>query len=109
MKAKRKRTSDAIEIIHRRYYEGRPSREAALEQARLHALIAQRIYALRTKAGLTQSELAARVGTSVSAISRLEDADYHGHSLNVVSRVMTALNYRVVVSTVPLRRHKVPA
>jgi ribosome-binding protein aMBF1 (putative translation factor) len=110
MGSKRKPTTDAIEILDRRYYAGRPERLAALEQARLHAAIAQQIYALRTKAGLTQAELAARIGTSVSAISRLEDADYSGHSLNMLARVMAALNHRLVVRTVAIRRStKVPA
>jgi len=101
MPKKRKPTSDAIEILDRRY---RPKRQAELEQARVHAQIAQEIYARRTKLGLTQTQLAERVGTSVSAISRLEDADYDGHSLNVVLRVMAALNRRVEWRTSPLHR-----
>jgi len=109
-KRKRKPTTDAIEILDRRHYAGRPKRQAELEQARLHAAIAQEIYALRTKAGLTQGQLAARIGTSVSAISRLEDADYNGHSLNILSRITAALNRRLEVRTVPLIRRvgKVP-
>ncbi len=31
-KAKRKATADAVEILHRRYYAGKPQRLAALEQ-----------------------------------------------------------------------------
>jgi len=110
-KRKQKTTTDAIEILDRRYYAGRPKRQAELEQARLHAAIAQEIYALRTKAGLTQGQLAARIGTSVSAISRLEDSDYNGHSLNMLSRIMAALNRRLEVRTVPIIRRagKVPA
>lgn len=104
MSAKRKSTNDAIEILDRRYYAGRPKRQAELERARIHAAIAQEIYDYRTKAGLTQAELAARVGTSVSAISRLEDADYAGHSLNMVVRVMAALNRRIEWHTVRLTR-----
>lgn len=110
MRHKRKTTSDAIEILDRRYYAGQLKRQVGLEQARLHAAIAQEIYALRTKAGLTQGQLAARIRSSVSTISRLEDADYGGHSLNVFLRIMAALNRRVEVRTVPIRRsEKVPA
>lgn len=97
-----KPTADAIEILDRRYHAGRPKRQGELEQARLHAAIAQEICVLRTKAGLTQQQLAARIGTSVSAISRLEDADYNGHSLNVLVRITAALNRRVEVRTVPI-------
>ncbi len=52
----------------------------------------QEIHALRTRARLTQGQLAARIGTSVSAISRLEDADYNGHSMNMLVRITAALN-----------------
>jgi ribosome-binding protein aMBF1 (putative translation factor) len=105
-----KPTTDAIEILDRRHYSGRPKRQAELEQARLHAAIAQEIYNLRTKAGLTQRQLAARIGTSVSAISRLEDADYNGHSMNMLVRITAALNRRVLMRTVPISRRarKVP-
>ena len=104
MPSKRKPTSDAIEILERRHYIGKPKRLADLERARLHAAIAQQIYDRRKALRLTQAELAKRAGTSVSAISRLEDADYDGHSLNAVVRVMSALNRRLEVRTVPLRK-----
>ena len=84
---KRRATTDAVEILHRRYVAGRPDQEAALENARLNAAIAQEIYDLRTKAGLTQKQLAAHVNTSQSVISRIEDADYDGHSLALLKRI----------------------
>ena len=34
---KQRATSDAVEILHRRYIRGHPGREAALENARLNA------------------------------------------------------------------------
>ena len=43
--------------------------------------VAQMIHDARTAAGLTQGRLAELVGTTSSVISRLEDADYGGHSL----------------------------
>src|SRR3954452_6015551 len=46
----------------------------------------RRVYDLRTEAGLSQRELAARVGTTASVICRLEDADYQGHSLALLRR-----------------------
>lgn len=103
-------TSDAVEILHRRYIAGRPKQEAALEVARLSARIAMEIYDLRTKAGLTQKQLADAVGTSHSVISRLEDADYEGHSLKLVQRISGALHHRVQVRFVPMRvRQRAPA
>lgn len=104
MPNKRKPTTNAIEIIERRHYSGRPERLADLEKARLHAKLAQEIYARRTAMGLSQAELARRAKTSVSAICRLEDADYDGHSLNAVMRVLAALNRRLEFRSVPLAR-----
>jgi ribosome-binding protein aMBF1 (putative translation factor) len=101
---KRRATRDAVEILHRRYIVGRPDQEAALDSARLNAVIAQEIHNLRTKAGLTQKQLAELVGTAHSVISRLEDADYQGHSLRMLQRISAALNRRVVVRFVPLAR-----
>lgn len=99
---KKKPTSDAIEILHRRYYEGHPERLASLEEERFNAEIARLIYDLRTEAGLTQRQLATLVGTSASAICRLEDADYEGHSLSLLRRIAGVLNKRVEIRIRPL-------
>jgi ribosome-binding protein aMBF1 (putative translation factor) len=100
---KRRRTSsDALEILLRRYVVGRPEQEGALEVARLNASIAEEIYDLRIKDGLTQKELADLIGTSHSVISRLEDADYAGHSLKMLQRISVALHHRLEVRFIPL-------
>ena len=70
--SKQKPTTDAIEIIHRRYYEGRPQRMAELAEAEANDMVARKIYDLRKRAGLTQGQLAKQVGTTTSVISRLE-------------------------------------
>jgi ribosome-binding protein aMBF1 (putative translation factor) len=100
---KKTKTSDAGRILHRRYYRGDPRRIAQLEKARVSAQVARKIYELRTKAGLTQKELADLVGTSHSVISRLEDDDYTRHSLDMLHRIAAALNRRVEVRFVPAR------
>lgn len=103
MVRKRKPTTDAVEILHRRYYEGKPERLGQLEEARANAEIARKIYELRTKAGFTQKELAKVVGTTPSVISRLEDADYEGHSLSMLRRIAAALDKRVEIRFVPAK------
>ncbi|MFQ5742383.1 MAG: helix-turn-helix transcriptional regulator [Acidobacteriota bacterium] len=55
---------------------------------------------LREEAGLTQSELADRVGTTQSVISRLESDDYEGHSLSMLYRIGAALDRRIAVAAV---------
>ncbi len=101
---KRKPTSDAIEIVHRRYYEGRPTRIAGLAEAGANDNVARKIYALRQRAGLTQGQLAKLVGTTGSVISRLEDSDYRGHSLAMLERIAHALNKRVELRFVTANR-----
>ena len=59
--------------------------------------MAQLIYAARTKAGLPQAQLAERIGTKQSVISRLEGADYEGHSLNGLHRIASALGLRLEI------------
>ena len=99
-----KPTSDAVEVLRRRFYEGRPSRLKSLEEARANEEIARKIYELRTAAGLTQTQLAKIIGTTASVICRLEDADYEGHSLAMLRRIGVALNQRVEIRFVPIRR-----
>jgi hypothetical protein len=55
---KRKATTDAVEILDRRYYRGKPARLAALETARANDHVSRKIVALRTEAGLSQRQLA---------------------------------------------------
>jgi len=104
MPKRAKSTTDAVAILHRRYYEGRPARLKGLEEARANEEIARKIHELRTAAGLTQEELAKLIGTTASVICRLEDADYEGHSLAMLRRIGAALNQRVEIRFVPIRR-----
>lgn len=103
---KKKKTSDAVRILHDRYYKRDAKRQAALDQERVNAKIARDIYRLRQKHNLTQKELAAKVKTTPSVISRLEHADYPGHSLNMLQRIATALNQRIEVKFVPFREKR---
>jgi ribosome-binding protein aMBF1 (putative translation factor) len=95
-----RQTMSATEILKHRYYSGKPERKADLEVARLDASVARQIYELRSIAGLTQRELALQVGTTASVISRLEDADYQVHSLQMLRRIATALGANLEVKLV---------
>lgn len=59
--------------------------------------IAVQLSALREEQGLSQKELADRVGTSQQQISRLESPSYEGHSLSMLRKVAKALGGRVHV------------
>ena len=108
-KKKRRPTTDAVDILHRRYYEGKRGRLAGLETARANDQVARKIVDLRTQAGLSQRQLAKLVGTTASVICRLEDADYKGHSLAMLNRIAAALNRCVEIRFVPAERRLRPA
>jgi DNA-binding XRE family transcriptional regulator len=93
--------SKALGFAYERYVGD--DKAEAFEAELANADVARKIYDLRTKAGLTQSGLAKLVGTSTSAISRLEDGDYEGHSLAMLRRIASALNKRVEIRFVSLR------
>ena len=91
------RTTDAVQILRRRYYDGTPKAEASLEEEIANAEVSRKVHDLRTKAGLTQRELAKLVGTTASVISRLEDASYEGHSLAMLRRIAAVFDKRVEI------------
>lgn len=95
--AKEEKTTKAVDILHRRYIKGAPEREASLQAERVNAEVARLIHDLRKDADLSQKELAELVGTTQSVISRLEDADYEGHSLSMLHRVAEALKQKLTV------------
>ena len=99
-----KAANDAVEVLHRRFYEGKPGRLKNLEEARANEEVARRICELRMAAGFTQTQLAKLIGTTASVICRLEDADYEGHSLAMLRRIGAALNQRVQIRFVPILR-----
>ena len=59
--------------------------------------IAYQIRALREQAGLTQQQLAERVGTKQSVISRLEDSEYGRASVQTLLRIASALGVALLV------------
>lgn len=97
-------SADAVEIAKRRLGLDTPEDEAERARFREAMLVAQQIHDLRTQAGLSQRALAKLVGTSHSAICRLESADYEGHSLSMLRRIAEALGHRVEVRFVPVER-----
>ncbi|MBI1901004.1 MAG: helix-turn-helix transcriptional regulator [Planctomycetia bacterium] len=79
-----------------------PALRAAVQQERLNATIASMILEAREAAGKTQREVADLVGTHQSAIARLEDTNYTGHSLNMLQRIADALGVRLKLEFEPI-------
>jgi ribosome-binding protein aMBF1 (putative translation factor) len=92
----KKRSADALEIMDRLTGSSEEMTDL-IEQERANLDVARKIYDLRTKAKLSQAALANKVGTTQSVISRLEDADYEGHSLAMLRRIALALEKRVEI------------
>ena len=90
----KRKTTDALKIIDRITGDD-PVRRASIEREILNSKISQLIYDLRQKASLTQKALAELIGTKQTAISRLEDANYEGHTILMLLRIALALNTRV--------------
>ena len=98
-----RRTKDASKILKR--VTGDDAKlQADIEEARLNLRVAQMIYDARTRAGLSQRQLAALIGTKQPVIARLEDADYEGHSLTMLQRIAEALDHRLEIRFVAGRR-----
>jgi DNA-binding XRE family transcriptional regulator len=74
--------------------------DAELDRLRL----AHRIAELREKHGLTQAELAHKVGTTQAGISRLENPNYRNYSLKTLEKVAIALGARLKVELEENRR-----
>ena len=91
---------DATRILDKLTGKDGPLRKMIAEEA-LNVRVARMVYEARTRAGLTQAQLAELIGTKQPVIARLEDADYEGHSLSMLQRIAEALGQRLEVSFVP--------
>ncbi len=102
-KSAKRKTRDAVKILDSLMGNDKALRRL-VEEAKVNANVAQLIYEARTRAGLTQQQLAEMVGTQQPVIARLEDADYEGRSLTMLQRIATALNQRLEIRFMPLRQ-----
>jgi len=100
---KREFRSKALQFVYDRYVGEDSELAAAFEEELSSANIASQIYNLRKQAGLSQRQLAAKLGTTASVICRLEDSDYEGHSLFMLRRIAAILGRQVKIVLVPAK------
>ena len=93
---------DALDKLIDKFVSGDPKRQAMLDEEIVNVEAAQLVYDLRKKAGLSQRELAKKVGTTASVICRMEQADYES-SLPMLRRIAGALNRRLELRAVPIQ------
>jgi DNA-binding XRE family transcriptional regulator len=91
---------DARAVIERLFghTEGWKEDVAAAIEA---SYLAEEVYALRERHGLSQKALAELINSSQSAIARIENSNYTGHSLSLLRRIAAAVGERVDVRFVP--------
>lgn len=81
----------------------RPGFEDAYESLALEYALANEMLNARANAGLTQDAVAARMGTTKSAVSRLESAGKHTPSLATLKRYAAAVGCELEIKLVPHR------
>ncbi len=88
--------NDALAVLNQMFgdSDGWDERVTAATDA---AMIAEEVYALRQRHGLSQAALAKLIDSSQSAIARMEDAKYRGHSMPVLRRIAAAVGEQVIV------------
>lgn len=90
-------TKDAVEILDRTFIGDDSKRRERADRAFEDAVIGMMIHNARTDAGLTQTQLAKLIDSDQAVISRLEDADYEGHSLTMLRRIAHALGKKIEI------------
>ena len=96
-------TTSAVDIIRKRFGDS-PERRAEIIEEKAKFSAACIIQEARKRAGLTQKELAARINTKQSVISRIEHADYDGHTLVMLKKIADALDMTLEVSFEPKKK-----
>jgi ribosome-binding protein aMBF1 (putative translation factor) len=94
-------TSNALEILNKRFAQDEEYQRILAEE-RVNEQAARLIREARTEAGLTQAQLAHLIGTQQPVIARIENADYEGHTLALLSKAANALGFRIELQRVPL-------
>ncbi len=96
-----RKTTDALKILMGDRAKN-PRFMRMLEEERVNLQAAHAIREARHKAGLSQAALARKIGTSQAVISRLEDAEYTGHTLKLLERIALACKHQVKLELEPV-------
>jgi len=64
-----------------------------------HRLLSRQIRQLRESRGLSQAQLARALRMHAPAISRIEDADYDGHSLRILRKIAVYFDHELILQT----------
>ena len=92
-------TTDGLKILHALFINT-PRMKRLYAEEHQRVALGDLIRDLRESKPLTQVQLARKVGTSQSAIARIEDANYTGQKLGTIAKIAAALGHRVELSLV---------
>lgn len=107
--SRKRKTTDALRMLDNLVGDD-PERRLEIEQEFLNSKIAKIIHDARKRANLSQAQLARRVGTTQSAISRIENADYGGNrTLPLFVRILHALDARAHLEINPAGKNLIEA
>ena len=91
------KTSNAVEILRKRYGND-PIREARVQDELMKIRLFQLIMQMREEAGITQAELARRMKTTQSVISRIESGNYQRLTISTLLKAAIATNHTLKVT-----------
>jgi DNA-binding XRE family transcriptional regulator len=78
-----------------------PKFRKGFEEESQKLAIGEQLSRLRQEAGLTQAQVAKRIGTTASAISRYENAEYDRYELRTLQKIVNACGGRLKLTMEP--------
>ena len=82
----------------------RPGFDKAYEELEAEYALIHELLAARVRAGMTQEQVAERMGTTKSAVSRLEAGGSHSPSVSTLERCARAVGCGVEIRLIPVSR-----
>lgn len=83
-----------------------PKFRKGFEEESQKLAIGEQLSRLRQEAGLTQAQVAKRTGTTASAISRYENAEYDRYELRTLQRIVRACGGRLDITVAGPKTHR---
>jgi ribosome-binding protein aMBF1 (putative translation factor) len=95
------RTSRASAILRKRRGDN-PEREVHVQEELAKLRLYQLVARMREESGLSQEDLARRMGTKQSVISRLESGDYNSITITTLIKAAAATGHRLRIEADPV-------
>lgn len=95
------KTDDAVIILESMIGEDIQLQQM-LTEASLLSEVAQLVYDTRIEAGLTQQEFAELIGIQENILADLEDADYQGNFIVILTKIATVFQRKLKLELVSL-------